>query len=538
MSFTFGGPSSPFKPKYMRGTPPAPAAPPTQPGLPTLKPQQLYLQNQLNKPAPAATKQTYTPPPLPMGTDPAPKQAIPYTPPPLPMGTEPAFNPQAAAAASAGRAAASASNAASTAGLNQQSAQGATMATAANAAAAPAAAQTAPAQDFNLTKQPWITESGRLYERQVEDRLKGNDPLVKNAQATADTQASRNNYYARTSAQENAAQARFAPGTIQYQRMTDESQAGANRANLTGQNNVNQFTRERSADAMGLAKGLESTAYGYANDDRNFKVGERNYADGRGDVMYQRERNAKQDAINEEDKTYTRNITERTYQDTQKLLASGDIKGMISAMPTQKGKNYLTQVLASGGDVKAKLAEMFNPDNSLKTEFRDDSPVADIRSQAEEWINLTMPGADPATKESAILQRMQDLDATKQGPVDDAKKARELQAIEAKISTGGTLKPEEVTAAIEGGLISNVTDFKTKADISAKVGQLVTFGDGTTGKILESKDNRGEALMVLDIGGKRVEYMPGRAQFHIYSGGKDRWFTSKDEAMAFLNGGK
>lgn len=491
MSFTFGGPSSPFKPKYMRGAKPAPA--PAQPGLPTLKPQEQYLQNQIQK-----TTQSYAPP-LPTGTDPAPKQTVQYAPPPLPMGTEPAPNPQAAAAAGAARAANVGAAAANRVGEQQQVAQGNAQANASTTAGAAAGYVPAPPADpYALKAADPLTAQGKLYNESVLSRMQGNDPLVKNAQATADTQASRNNYYARTNALEGAAQAKFAPGTIQYQRMTDEAQAGANAANLTGQNNVNQFTRDRSAEAMGMGAGIEKDAYGNAIGERNFRTGredvkyqrgvdERGYTDSRADLQFNRDTAA-------EDKTYTRGITERTYQDTKALLAKGDITGAINSVQSQKAKNYLNGIRAQGGDVNAAIAGLYEGNGTLKAEFRDSSPVADIRSQAEEWINLTMPGVDPATKEAAILQRMKDLDATRQGPIDDESEARASKDALVRINDGKQ-EDGDFEKAVSAGLIEKYTSQTLPIDAGARalIGKTISYADKqyevvANGRVVNTRD--------------------------------------------------
>lgn len=525
MSFTFGSPTSTLKPKYFRPGQPAPIAQPIpKTTIPPVKtPQQIYLESRINQVQPKPVD---------------PNAAL--------------YANQAAAAAGAGRAANTASTAASTSGQTQQQAQGATMgnaassatpsgymfngvtyktesdrnmaaaaaganaasntgsaaanqvgqrteqaqgatqANAANVAAIPAGVQppapTAP-QDFSLTKQPWITESGRLYERGVEDRLTGADPLVKNAQNTADTNASRRGYMATKDMQESAAQAKYQPGTIQYQRMKDYADSGVNSANLAGQNGVNDFTRQRSAEAMDMAKGLESTAYGMTTDKQNFQVGERNYTDNRGDIQYQRgvnenqtaynrTRDAQGDAIAAEDKTYTRGITERTYADTKALLAKGDVTGAINSVQSQKAKNYLNKVRADGGDVNAAISGIYEANGTLKPEFRDSSPVADIRAQAEEWVNLVSPGLDPTAKEAAVVKRMQDLDATKQGPVTAEAKVQEIEAVKAKDRSGIKLSPTEEELMISSGAYQEFTPqtLPTGSNANALVGTKVNIG--------------------------------------------------------------
>lgn len=506
VSFNFGGPSSPFKPKYFRPTAqPAPVAPPVQPGLPTLKPQEIYLQNKVNA-APSLANQAAAAAGAgraastastaastagqtqqqaqgaTMATAANTAQPSGYMLNGVSYATESDRN-QAAAAAGAGRAAQAGSTAATQAGQQQQQAQGNTMATAASSAAAPAAVQPAPAQDFSLTKQPWITESGRLYERGVEDRLKGVDPLVKNAQNTADTQASRNNYYARTNAQEGAAQARFAPGTIQYQRMTDESQAGANRANLTGQNNVNQFTRERSAEANAMGLGIEKDAYGNAIGERNFRVGEadkkyqRGYQEGRDAISDQR-----WNTTNTQDQTqqaWSNAQQEKILADAQEAVRKGDARAAIAAIGSTTGKNYLYSILASQGPdaVLAAIPGMFEGGKILE-KFADQNAV---RQDAENWISMTTdlrPGTPEFEK--AVADRMILVDGGAQGPLIEAKETSEQKAIEEKIRAGQPLTDAEQASAISKGTIpefttSNLGGYKDKK-VADLVGKPINIG--------------------------------------------------------------
>ena len=63
-----------------------------------------------------------------------------------------------------------------------------------------------------------ITEAGKAYAQRVLQNLQGNNPMVRNAQATEDTAASRRAYMARKGASEALAQTHFAPGSAQSQR--------------------------------------------------------------------------------------------------------------------------------------------------------------------------------------------------------------------------------------------------------------------------------------------------------------------------------
>lgn len=113
-----------------------------------------------------------------------------------------------------------------------------------------------------------ITGAGKLYAQKVAQNLQGNNPIVQNAQQTEDSAAARRSYTANRATLNSLAQTPFAPGSAQYQRALMESRAGVNAANQAGQNQVNQVTRQATADSMTAAKGLEDNSYANAIGER------------------------------------------------------------------------------------------------------------------------------------------------------------------------------------------------------------------------------------------------------------------------------
>lgn len=148
----------------------------------------------------------------------------------------------------------------------------------------------------------------------LDQTLKGNNPLVQNAQATQNTASAVQKYLAGRNARNTSAQAGFDPGTLQAQRVSDRENAGAEQAILGGQNQVNELTRNVSQQALSDKSSLDSSA--------------------------------------------------------------------IASVKDPKAQNYLQSVLASGGDVQAALAGMYE-NGVLKPEYSSGTPQQQLRADAE-----------------------------------------------------------------------------------------------------------------------------------------------------------
>jgi hypothetical protein len=325
----------------------------------------------------------------------------------------------------------------------------------------------APEPSYALKDPGTLTPQGAAYRDQIMKRLQGVDPLVQNAQATADTMTSRTNYMARMGADEGAAQARFAPGTLQYQRMMDNSMAGANSANLAGQNQVNDLARTRGAEAVSLAGGIEKDAYGNA-------IGERNFQVGRDDLKYQRgtDAQARQDKLGQQaienshwETTNTQSQAELEYlhqrdaqsrQDALDAIKRGDVDGAINAIQGAKAKNYLLSVKAQGGDVLGAINGMFD-NGTLKAEYRDSTPAQDSLQGQIDFVKTIHPEWSDEQVQTEAIARMTNLDKTKQEPLGDQEQANQAQAVTEKIRLGQPLTAEDLALAKTQNLVPSVT---------------------------------------------------------------------------------
>lgn len=104
---------------------------------------------------------------------------------------------------------------------------------------------------------PSATSLGAAYVKQVQDRLAGNDQVVKNAQQHNQHAKAVQQYLAGTRAREASVRAGYDPGTLQYQRTMDRENRTANDAGRAADHALNDLVRTRSAEAMTMARGLE-----------------------------------------------------------------------------------------------------------------------------------------------------------------------------------------------------------------------------------------------------------------------------------------
>lgn len=107
------------------------------------------------------------------------------------------------------------------------------------------------------TTPPSATSLGEAYVKQVAQRMQGNDPAVQNARAQTESQKAVQNYLSKKTAAQTTQQAGFDAGTLQHQRVHDRAAATAQEANLGLDRLLGDYTRARSTEALGLAKGIE-----------------------------------------------------------------------------------------------------------------------------------------------------------------------------------------------------------------------------------------------------------------------------------------
>lgn len=120
----------------------------------------------------------------------------------------------------------------------------------------------APSEPGNYGYKP-TTQFGQDYIDRISKTLSGNDPVVANAKASADTADSVSKYLARTTAKQTSNDAGYTPGTLQSQRVQDRNMASADTENLQRDNGVNQLQRDQSQSALTAANGIETDAKSY-----------------------------------------------------------------------------------------------------------------------------------------------------------------------------------------------------------------------------------------------------------------------------------
>lgn len=297
-----------------------------------------------------------------------------------------------------------------------------------------------------------ITESGKLYTDRVAQGLKGEDPTVKNAQATEDTAKARRDYQSRTATQEGLAQTPFAQGSAQYQRAMDRAQSGVDMANQSGQNSVNDYTRKRTEDNMNRARDVEQDAYGNA-------IGERNYKDIKANTL-------------------------------------------INSLPKGKASSMAQQMASQGKTAAEITAALYGPDGKLKPEFVDDTQgTNDAKARLDKVTStfkpgmvikdkngndFTVPGTGP---DDPAYTNWAQGKADEQGvssygaittPVTEADDLHVTKELTKKISgnTGKFLTDNDFTAAVEKKLIPDYTTANIPIDSAAQalIGKTVSIG--------------------------------------------------------------
>jgi hypothetical protein len=254
-----------------------------------------------------------------------------------------------------------------------------------------------------------ITDAGRAYAQRVTQNLAGNNPLVQNAQQTEDTAAARRAYTTRKATAESLAQTPFAQGSAQYQRAMDQSQAGVNAANQAGQAEVNQVTRQATADSMAAANGLE-------------------------------------------DQQYSRAIGERTNQNTQK-------SDLAQSITDPKARYAFNAAIAAGVDPQTAYKQIVGETGTINETYRGQSPVANVQQDAEDWIKRTTDLKEGSPEfTAAVRTRMTELDSATRQPVTNANKETAAVDIRETLNSGGTLTPEQEKAAIKAGVIPPLSE--------------------------------------------------------------------------------
>ncbi len=271
-----------------------------------------------------------------------------------------------------------------------------------------------------------VTQAGSIYADRVTQGLQGKDPTVTNAQNTEDTNASRRNYSSTNDAQQQAAQSGFAPGSAQYQRILENAQAGANTANQAGQNQVNDYTRQRTNDNMAAAQGLETQTYnrGQTADTTAYNRGQEvlNRATSDATLKFNQGETLKNDANTQALNAKT------TLQTPQEQMA---FQNLLGTKNPQTGQNYTAA---------EAMSSIVSGNGSVNSQYQGQSPGAlDVKSaqdSATAWVTATQPGLTGQAKQAAITARMQAQDTATQAPVSDAQRASQVADAKNKLATG------------------------------------------------------------------------------------------------------
>ena len=164
-----------------------------------------------------------------------------------------------------------------------------------------------------LQNQAPLTQAGQGYQNAVTGMVNGNLPGV-TAARTQDTRLNaQDSSSALKLAKEQAARAGYRPGTAAYDRMLKEASAQSNSNALARTQATNQFQRQSYLDALGLARDVETDAYGRA-------AAERAYGTERDDVLYGRQLNERDYATARGDKALDEAKSERDWQTNQDRL--------------------------------------------------------------------------------------------------------------------------------------------------------------------------------------------------------------------------
>jgi hypothetical protein len=298
------------------------------------------------------------------------------------------------------------------------------------------------------------TEAGRLYAERVTNSLKTPDASSVSAQQTEDTNAARRAYLARMSADERTAQSGMPLGGAQATRIADQSQSEVNAANQAGQNAVNAYIRQRTEDNMNRAQGLETQQYGRVRDalgdaraqaateygQYRDKIGDTRYAD---ETAYNRGEAAKDRAERLDQRNWEREQVIKGDSETAK-------QNLLSSLPDGPAKNVANQLLTQGKSPTEVLATVFNPDGSIKEEYRGKTPgalgVDAEREYALQTLQLEAEAKgtpfDPNSPEGvrAVAAKVVELRGAKNGPVTEETKIRTNEEAANRLAS---LKPGE-----------------------------------------------------------------------------------------------
>lgn len=323
-----------------------------------------------------------------------------------------------------------------------------------------------------------ITDAGRAYAERITRNLSGDNPLVRNAQMTEDTAASRRAYTARKNASESLAQTPFAPGSAQYQRVLTEAQAGVDMANQAGQANVNQLARAAGQDTLAAAQGLE-------------------------------------------DQQYARAVGERTNRQQQDATLGQTIED-------PKARYAFQRMVASGVSPQDAYRAIVGETGTISQTYRGQSPVQQVQQDAVDWVKATQPGlaeGSPAFA-AAVTARMQEVDQAQRQPVTAANRETEREDLRGILRTGGELNEAQTREAIKAGIIapltmstipagSNVADWlkehpEGKFSVNGEVYTLVSGSSPRTGRSKYlNRPRHTDVAEVRDSSGKTLYYYGG-----------------------------
>lgn len=158
----------------------------------------------------------------------------------------------------------------------------------------------------------------------------------------------------------------------------------------------------------------------------------------------------------------TRQTSQQALQDQATLDA-----GLIGSLTDPKAKNYLQGVAASGGDVNAAYAEMFE-NGQLRPEYSSGTPAQQAKEAIEDQVSVLgfTPGAPEF--EAEVNRRLQLSDRATTAPVETEVTEAEVAAVQNKARTGQPLTEEEMTVlANNTDAVANSALPSTKEQIEA-----------------------------------------------------------------------
>lgn len=160
----------------------------------------------------------------------------------------------------------------------------------------------------------------------------------------------------------------------------------------------------------------------------------------------------------------TRQTSQQALQDQATLDA-----GLIGSLTDPRAQNYLRGIAASGGDVNAAYAEMFE-NGQLRPEYSSGTPGEQAREAAEDLIKNTFPDLDPESQEfqDQVNKYLQDTFYAETNPIGDEVTDAQITALRDKAKTGQTLTEEEMTVlANNTDAVANSALPSTKEQIEA-----------------------------------------------------------------------